>query len=385
MNYYTISIEGKNPRRLLVKILNNHINCSNIKYEIRRITLNVSYEDYLKIQKLNTIYKITIIKINGKKRIKNIFKHYNIFIVFTFLSFLTIILLSNIIFKIKVLHEKEEMRNLVIKELKKEKITLFTFKKNYKELKEISERIKENNKNKIEWIEISSNGISYEVKVIERISKDKKQEENDVVDIVASKNGMIMDMYVSSGEIKKNKGDYVAKGEVIVSGIITRNDNIVGSVKSKADVYAEVWYKVKLNSDLKQKILIKQQENTKKLVLTIFNKDIILFKKDTKSKVKETTIFKGIFTKLSFKTEEKYKKQDKTYNKDELKNILETKALETIKSSLKENEKILMQKTLKTSIKNGKMNLEVFFKVYQNIALEKESEIPESDNQKEVR
>ena len=59
---------------------------------------------------------------------------------------------------------------------------------------------------------------------------------------MASKNGYIKDIYASSGEIIKNKEDYVQKGDIIVSGNIHRNDNVVARVKSNALVYAEVWY-----------------------------------------------------------------------------------------------------------------------------------------------
>lgn len=78
---------------------------------------------------------------------------------------------------------------------------------------------------------------------------ERKQEEDsenkENMDIVASKNGYIMDMEVTSGEIRKNTGDYVKKGEVIVSSSITRNDKIVAKTSAKANVYAEVWYRVR--------------------------------------------------------------------------------------------------------------------------------------------
>lgn len=385
MNYYTISIEGKNPRRFLLKIINNHINCSNIIYERKRIVLNVSYEDYEKVKELNTIYELNIIKTRGKKRLEQLFKQYLIFLIFMVFGLILIFILSNIIFKIEVVHEKKAIRSLVINELKKENIELYSFKKDYNKLREISLRIKENNKDKIEWIEIEPVGVTYKVRVIERVLKDKNKENKDATDIVANKNGMIIDMYTESGEIKKNKGDYVKKGEVIVSGLITRNENIVGSAKSKAEVYAEVWYKVTLHSNLKQEIKVNQKENVKKLILNIGNKEFVLFKKKTDGQLGSQSIFKGIFTKLSFKTEKLLKKEIKIYDHNSLKIILEEAAKKEIERSLGENEKILMQKTLKSNIKDGKINLEVFFKVYENIALEQKTVIPKDDKTKEVR
>lgn len=62
-----------------------------------------------------------------------------------------------------------------------------------------------------------------------------------------------------------------------------------------------------------------------------------------------------------------------TYSKEELQKKLEDLALEKIKEQLGTNERILQQKTLKVSQNNATMNIEVFFKVYENIAKAKKS------------
>ena len=62
-----------------------------------------------------------------------------------------------------------------------------------------------------------------------------------------------------------------------------------------------------------------------------------------------------------------------------MKKYLEDKALSSIKKNLNDNEKILEQKTLKTYSKNDKMYIEVFFKTYENIAMEEKAEIIEKE------
>ena len=52
--------------------------------------------------------------------------------------------------------------------------------------------------------------------------------------------------------------------------------------------------------------------------------------------------------------------------------MLETKAKNELEKTLEKDEYIMSQKTLKKSTINGKMYIEVFFKVYENIALEKD-------------
>ena len=114
-------------------------------------------------------------------------------------------------------------RFLAKEELTKNNFSIFTFQKPFERITEIKNLIKSNNKDQIEWIEIEKNGVFHNVSIIER---KKEQLENDIAkhDLVASKNGIIKDMYITSGEILKNKGDYVAKGEVIVSSKIKKGD-----------------------------------------------------------------------------------------------------------------------------------------------------------------
>jgi len=384
MNYYKIEIKGKNPRRFLLKILNQNIDCRHICYERKRITLDVFSKDYEKIQQLNTIYEITILEKHGKEKVKSLVHTFFIFLVSSIVGLFLIFFLSHIIFRIEVVHEKSDVRVFVFHELEKEKIGLYSFKKNYEELHEIAQKIKEKNKDKIEWIEIDAVGVTYQVKVIERIVKDKERETKGAWDIVAAKNGMIMDMYTESGEIKKNKGDYVSKGEVIVSGMITRNDSMVGTAFSKADVYAEVWYKVRCSSLFKRNIEVATDQSKQKFVLKIGNKEIVLFErtigKKTPSKKK---LFQGIFSTFYYEIEPVKEVVVKNYKEEELKAILEDEARKTIEKKLKEKEKILLQKTLKITTKNGKMNVEVFFKVYENIAALQKTVVPkEEKNQK---
>ena len=64
--------------------------------------------------------------------------------------------------------------------------------------------------------------MTYNIKVIKRV-KNELDKEKSPSNIVASKNGFIISILASSGEVLKNPGDYVHKGDVIVSGIIKNN------------------------------------------------------------------------------------------------------------------------------------------------------------------
>ena len=96
-------------------------------------------------------------------------------------------------------------------------------------------------KEKLEWIEIEESGTKYIIRVEERkINKDKQNLNKNHV--VAKKNGIIISVDAKSGEIVKNKNDYVKKGDIIISGNITLNENIKNQTNADGTIYAETWY-----------------------------------------------------------------------------------------------------------------------------------------------
>ena len=63
-----------------------------------------------------------------------------------------------------------------------------------------------------------------------------------------------------------------------------------------------------------------------------------------------------------------YEEKTNKYTKEELIKIINNLAKEKIKANLKQDEKILLQKTLKIDEDNDRIYVEVFFKVYEDIA-----------------
>ncbi|MDD5980212.1 MAG: sporulation protein YqfD [bacterium] len=371
-NYYKIEISGKNVSHIFNRILTEKINIFDVSYKKDLITLSVIYEDYLKIKKLNTIYEIKIIEINGLKKYKSLYKFYRLFIILFLISLVFIYIYSKIIFKITIDCQNEELKSIVKEELKKNNFSIFTFQKPFERITEIKNLIKSNNKDQIEWIEIEKNGVFHNVSIIER---KKEQLENDIAkhDLVASKNGIIKDMYITSGEILKNKGDYVAKGEVIVSSKIKKGDEVKNIVDAKGKVFAEVWYRVKLSAPLKTKIKVVNGSETL-LNLKILGKKITIFKYQNKKITEEhkKILFNNNMFSIHLEKTNTIEEQEKAYSEEELLKIILYQAEKSILDNLDENEKILLQKTLKNTIRDDKMYVEVFFKVYEDIAYEKE-------------
>lgn len=383
INYFWIEIKGKNVKRLLTKIFKLKINISSIKYEKNRVLLKVSYEDYKKIKQIKTTYQINIIKTCGKKKLLEDLTKYKVSITTFVISVFFVIFLSNFILFINIETDNTKMRNLIRDELKNNNLTIFSLKKDYSNLQEITSNIKNNNLDKIEWIELDQKGVSLNAKVIERVTN-QKTNETGYKDIVAEKNGYIRAIYSRQGQVLKNIDDYVKKGEVIISGNIFRNDKPVAKVKASGKVYAEVWYIVKINKSLNYNKIKDEGKGYLKLTLNVNNHEITFLKIPKKVIVEDKNIlFDNNQFKIYSKKEKTYKVEKSKYTEREITKILETRAKNEIIKGLEKDEYIILQKTLKKYNNDGKMYIEVFFKTYEDISLEKNIQKIETEKEEE--
>ena len=90
-----------------------------------------------------------------------------------------------------------------------------------------------------------------------------------------------MEIRSSSGQIIKKLNDYVNKGDVIISGNITKKDEIKNVVKAEGIVYGETWYNVKVELPRSYERTIYTGNSYYRYTLDIFDKKFFLFgKKD---------------------------------------------------------------------------------------------------------
>ncbi len=372
INYFWVSIKGKNPKKLLGTFIKQKINMEQIKYSKDEILVKVSYEDYKKIKGIRTSYKVDIVKTSGKNRLWQLYQKNKVSLLVFVISVFFIIFMSNLILFINIESDNSKLKKDIIEELISNGITLYTPKKSYQKLKEVGTKIKNNNLNEMEWIELEQKGVTLHVKVIERLNKDNK-ETNDFKDIVASKNGYIRKVYSRKGQLMKNIDDYVKKGEVIISGNIFRNEKVAGKVRASGKVYAEVWYIVKINKNLSYTDAEEKTKGKESLKLKINNYKINIISIPRKIDLeKNSVLFKNNTFSLSLDKEKQYSLKKKIYKNIELQKILETKAKKEINKTLEKDEYIMSQKTLKKYTKNGKMYIEVFFRCYEDIAEERD-------------
>ena len=221
---YKIKITGKNVERFLRRLMSMNIELLDIKYpKYNEAIIKIYKMDYSKLEKIKTIYEMDIIDSSGFIKIKKQIGLNKYLIFFLIIGYFILLFLTNLIFEIEVIHNDKDLRELIITELEKQGLKKYNIKKSYKEIQKIKKEIIEKYKDKIEWIEIEENGTKYIVRVEERILNEK-EEIYEKQNIVAKKSAILLKVDAISGEIVRNRGDYVHEGDIVITGNIKLYD-----------------------------------------------------------------------------------------------------------------------------------------------------------------
>lgn len=378
-----IKVTGRNINNFLKRLINNNINIEKvIPISHKEIDLIINYQDLDKVLKLKTIYNIKIIRYYGKLRIIKRIKK-DIFILSSLLiSLLLIYTLSNIIFKVEVIHSNKNIIKLVTKELEDNGIKKYKFVKNYQEIEKIKNKILEENKDTLEWLEIIREGTKYTIRVEERIINNKPKD-NKIYNIVASKNAVIKNIYAESGEKIRSINTYVKKGDIIISSDITLPNNEKIPKTASGKVQGEVWYNINIEYPY-QYHEIKYTGNKKKvLVLNLLNKRISFFDfhkyKTFNRNIKY--IFNNNITPISLIYEDEYETNiiNEVYDYNTAREKAITKAKDKMLEKYPNIKDITNIKIIKEEDKKNKISLNLFVTCLEDI-----TEYQEVDNNKET-
>lgn len=368
MNRYILKITGKRIDTFIMLLVRFNICFRKIKSSKDYIIIEVLEEDYEKLKKIKTTYEIEILKRKGLIYFTHFIKIRKLFIVSILLGFIFLTFLTNIIFDVKVVLDDEELREIILTDLKEFGISKYKFKVSYKEKEKIESKILDKEKELLEWLEIEEKGVNYEVNVIKRV-KNKEVKETEPRNIVASKNGMITRIVAETGEVVTKKNNYVNKGDILISGLIKNNDNIVSKVSAKGKVYAEVWYKVSLNLPLTYNEEKRTGNNKNVLEINFLNNDIELTSLDPYKnyKSKKNIIWKYNLLPISLSFTKKNEVELININFEDDLDSVYSLALDKLKKRLGSDIKVIEQKVLKKEKNTDKMDIDIFYKIEEDI------------------
>lgn len=369
-SYYKLEISGKDIKRFIRMLYKLNIYFEEIYFSGNKCYVKVDKKNYDKIKKIKTSYSIEVVSLYGLKNIEKVLKDNIYFIFSSIMGIILIYLLSFVIFDIEIVHNDSSIRNLILDELSMYDIEKYGFVKKYDYIQEVKKKILDNNKDVIEWIEIEKIGTKYRVRVEKRIINDIKNEDK-AKHVVARKSGIIMKIVAENGEVVKKINDYVKEGDIIISGNIYKNDDVMDNVSASGDVYAEVWYTVKVEMPISYKEESVTGNSKNVLNVKFLNNEVNLFdfKPYKNKKTNNFLLFKDFYGMFSIN----YNEEIELNVRDEVNNIISEEfafklAREKIMEKLSKEEYIISQKKLKTVINNSTIVTEVFFKVYENIS-----------------
>lgn len=156
--------------------------------------------------------------------------------------------------------------------------------------------------NELAWIGIDIKGTNVIVKVVEAIEQPEIIDENTPCNIIADKCGTISKMIIRSGTARKNVGDEVSVGDLLVEGVMEGKYTGEREVHSDADIYILKKYEKEKKEPYIQQIQEKtgNEENSVEIFIKnfkiFFNKGVPKFKKcDTIRAYKKVKLFSNYY------------------------------------------------------------------------------------------
>lgn len=365
-------VVNENSNKFLNYLIYNKIYYDSLNKNNEYFVLDVSYDDYLYIRRR---YKCHIVKYYGKKNIVNIYENNKYVLLSLIISFMLLFLLCNTIFDIKINSDNKDIINIINNSLSDNGIGVYKRKVSFDKLNNIKNKILEDNKDTLEWIEIREKGCIYYIDVTPRVKSNNNVDNSLPSDIVAEKDGVIKHIVVHRGSKVIDNGDYVKKGDILISGNIIKNENVIDKVHSEGVIYAETWKTVNISIPFKR-IDYVYKKTINHYYLDIFgHKFTISGKYDSDNTINKKSIVLDkpyLFFKL-YKEEKKiYDYNEVILNKEEAYNEALNRSIDIINKKLSSDEYIISKKVLKKEVKRSKINLEVFFKVYEKIGVTSE-------------
>lgn len=357
---------------ILKTLISNNIYFSNYTIKDNKVIFIINYED---LELLSKLANIKVIKYYGLVGIKKFLKKHYILLTSFILSYLIIIILSNVIFKVEIVTNNQVLKDNITYYLNYYGIVKYKFVKSNKYIENVKEKILLENKDTIEWISINREGVKYVVNVTPRVISNRVSIDKPS-NIVSKKDALIKYLVVTGGSSVKEVNDVVKKGEVIISGNVVKFDKVVGTTRSKGEVFGEVWYTVNISIPFKHVIYEKTGETINHIYLDIFgHKFTLVGHYITNNSINEVSVLVDkpyLFFKLMKESKELYNYKEVNLNSESAFNEALERADKSISNKLDTNEYIIERKVLKKDVFSSKIDIELFYRVYENIGEEKD-------------
>ena len=360
-----IKINKISISQLIKDLFRLNIDVEIIKEDKKYVICKINNKDLEKIKKH---YKIEIINEYTYKNIFKALKEKLYYLLLILLGILLYIFFSNTIVKVSILSNNKELVKVLTKELDNNNIKRLTYKKNFIEINNIKENILNNNKDKLEWLEIENIGMTYVIKLEERKISEKQVSEGNC-NIIAKSDGMITKIISEQGNILVKNNQMVKEGDILITGQIMLNDEVLANTCAKGLVYAEKWYNVSI--DIPKTIKIKKYTNRVRYNLEYSpdNRDYKIFKSRLKNYDSDKEeIISILGKKLYYVKEYEYINEEVNMDEEALNKRIDELIYEKLELNLGDDERILSKNVLKKEENDSRIKIELFVTIERLIS-----------------
>lgn len=394
IGYVLLMIKGKHIEHFLERCVNNDIPMWDVKrFKNDQLCEAKIYLHHVKkVEELNNSfpvpYDIKFVKESGCLAFINRLIKKKQIVLATLISVLVLFIISNIIWSINVKGVSHEIEEKIKEQLSDHGIHVGSLIFSVQPLQSIQQNIL-NDIPELLWIGIEKRGTSYHIEGVEKKIAEQL-EPTTPQHLVAKKSGVIEHMYIQKGLPLVNKFDYVKQGDMLVSGFIDQIEEDDDSseeeteekreaIRAKGEVFANTWYEMNITVplDVNYDTLTGRYKTFYQIKLGKVHIPFWGIKKPKYNTVyKEDELKNVYFLKWKLPVDivqirlHELEKNDFKRTKEEAVQVAIKQAEESLQLQLGKDAEILSNFILHQGVDNGKVKLNLYMSVLENIALE---------------
>ena len=269
IGYVCLDITGVFPERFLNLCAKENIMCWDLKRKNEHLYCKVLKKDLKKVYEIIEKSQSQLISVKEKGVVSNIKRYrfkYGLFIGIL-LFFSLIFVMSQFVWDIEVFGNERISTEKVLKILESENVKIGTYIKNI-DLNDLKESVVLKSK-EMSFVNINIKGTKISVEVKERINKPEIVPKDKPCDIIALRDGYILEVKGYEGVNLVKKGDSVVAGQVLISGTI-EGENSMRLVHSIGQIKARTYRRFEQTIPKKYFERIPTGKETNKYLLKLF-------------------------------------------------------------------------------------------------------------------
>ncbi|MGV8145636.1 MAG: sporulation protein YqfD [Alkaliphilus sp.] len=282
--FATVRLEGLGLEKIVNFCVNNNIDIWDVdrkQYTLLEFKINLRDCKSLKKFSKKRGFRVCIIRKNGCVVWTNRIIKRKVLAIGAFFSFIILLYLSGFVFRIDVVGN-----NIICDVDILTKLEIAGFKIGARH-QNIDVRAVENylmiHISELAWIGIDINGIYAKIKVVEKIPSPNKIDKSIPTNILATKDAVIERIIARNGDAVVKKGDIVATGDLLISGVLFR-DSIDYPIFTHAlgEVYARTFYELEEIYPLYKNVQKKTGNSLNEIIITVGTKQLKIDKEEIK-------------------------------------------------------------------------------------------------------